>query len=359
MAISSLPVGWGGSQQQLGSVGGSSGSSGVGNSGSDLGSLLSGFLGAGANMYANQNAAEAENKGILAGIGTQQGTMGQINSIYSGQSALGNGAFSTLGSTLGLNGQPANYSNFLNMPGYQFAVDQGTQAINRGAAAQGSAFTPNTLIDVGKYVTGTAMQDYNTYVQQLMGAAGFGQQANQAQAQAQLQTNENISQLQQNSGVAEAGGQTAQGGTLSRFLGGPNGSGLINGIANGIGSLFGGGSGGSSSGGGLSGLIGKGIGAIGSIFKGSGSNGSNTNTGAGSSDGLGFIQGGGPNGTDYSPYVSSPDYNPYQNNSPYGSIPSDSAGNPDWLSTPTTPDNYVQQWTGDNSNVNWDFSNPQ
>jgi len=70
----------------------------------------------------------------------------------------------------------------------------------------GNAYTPNTAEAVGQYVTGTASQNYNTYIQQLMGAAGLGSTANQNLQGGQLQTGANISQLQQNIGQAQASG---------------------------------------------------------------------------------------------------------------------------------------------------------
>jgi hypothetical protein len=192
-----------------------------------LGPLVSGA----ANLWGQQNASEAAAAGNTAAIGTQTNTMGNINSIYAPQANLGAGAFNTLGRTLGTGGGPADYSNFLNMPGYQFAVQQGTQAINRQAAAAGNLYTPNTAAAIGQYVTGTAMQDYNTYVNQLMGAAGFGAQANAQLGNLNLQTGQNIGQLQANIGQNRAGGYTGIGG----FLGSPNGSGMINNAANLIG----------------------------------------------------------------------------------------------------------------------------
>jgi hypothetical protein len=247
-------------------------------------SFLGSLIGAGASLYGSQNAAEAATKGNLAGINTQNATMGNINAVYAPQSNLGTGAFNTLGSTLGLNGAPADYSNFLNMPGYQFAIQQGTQAIDRQATAMGNAYTPNTLTAVGQYVTGTAMQDYNTYVNQLLQAGQFGAQANQGRASAYLGTGANISQLQANTGQNQAGAYTAAGG----LLGGPNSSGLINTAA---------------------GLIGKGA----NYLFGGGGGGGGGGTGAPGdtsaydySAQTGFTPMGGPGGTDYSPYVSAP-----------------------------------------------------
>jgi hypothetical protein len=181
-----------------------------------LGSLLTGAAG----IYGAQNASEAQTSAINAGINTQTSTMGNINAIYNPQVSLGNSAMSALGSAEGLNGAAPNYSGFENMPGYQFAVQQGTQAIDRSAAASGSAYTPNTQAAVGQYVTGTAMQDYNTYIQQLMGSAGLGAAANQQLTGAQLETGTNISQLQQNSGQAAATGVSSAANAVGGAIGG-------------------------------------------------------------------------------------------------------------------------------------------
>src|SRR5580698_4191307 len=212
---------------------------------SGLGSLLGGVLSTGASVYGSQNAAEANTNANIAAMGTANAGLANIQGIYGTQQQLGQGAMQTLGSTLGTNGQPANYSNFLNMPGYQFAVQQGTQAINRQAAAQGNAYTPNEAQAVGQYVTGTASQDYNTYVSQLEQAAGLGQQANSALTGATLQTAGNVEQAQVNTGLAQAQGYnaagTALGSSIGNILGSSgNGSGLL-------GMLGGGSSGGGSS----------------------------------------------------------------------------------------------------------------
>lgn len=180
-----------------------------------LPSVLQGAAG----IYGSQNAAEKQTQADQNAIGTQQSTLGNIGNIWSTQQNLGKGAQTALGPALGTNGQPADYSGFENMPGYQFAINQGTQAIQRQAAAMGNAYTPNTATAVGQYVTGTAMQDYNTYINQLMGAAGLGSTANAGIATPTYQTGTNISTLQQNQGQAQASG--------------------VSGAANAVGGLFG------------------------------------------------------------------------------------------------------------------------
>lgn len=249
-----------------------------------LGSTLTGVSG----LYGSQNAAEAQNKGILAGINTQQQTMGNINSLFDTQVGAGNNAFTQLGKLQGEGGAAPDYSGFENTPGYQFAVQQGTQAINRQAAATGSAYTPNTLINVGNYVTNAANSNYNNYVQQLLSTAGLGAQGNSALSGANLTTGGNISQLQQNSGNAEAsgiaGGSSSVGSLLSSLLGGggANSSGLLGAI----GKLIGGGSSGSGSGSGnSSGIYNPGLPTTGSDFMNTDLGGNFLDTGYGSQNG--------------------------------------------------------------------------
>jgi len=184
-----------------------------------IGGAVPGLIQGAAGVYGAQNAAQAQQNADNSAINTQQSTMGNINNIWNTQQQTGQGANTALQSSLGLGGKPADPSNFLNMPGYQFAVQQGTQAIQRQAAAMGNAYTPNTAEAVGQYVTGTAAQDYNTYINQLMGAAGLGNSANQGLQTSNLQTGANISQLQQNIGQAQASG--------------------VSGAANAVGGLFG------------------------------------------------------------------------------------------------------------------------
>jgi hypothetical protein len=188
-------------------------------------------------------ASNAQQNADQNAITTQENNLGNINSIWGTQQQLGQGADTTLGSVLGTNGAAPNPSVFENQPGYQFAVQQGTQAVERQAAAMGNAYTPNTAIAVGNYVTNAANQNYNQYVTQLMGAAGLGTTANQGLQTGSQQTANNISTLQQNIGQAQAAGISGVGSSvgslfgvngagtslLNGALGGTNGSGVVGG----------------------------------------------------------------------------------------------------------------------------------
>ena len=299
----------------------------------DITGALPGAVNTGITIAGNQNAAQAITDANLNGINTQKTAMGNIAGYYDPQRNLGNTSMTTLAGLFGSGGKPADFSNFLNMPGYQFAINQGTQAIQRQAAAGGSAYTPQNMANIGQYVTGTAMQDYNTYVNQLMQGAGLGAQANDALTNAQLRTSGNISQEQQNTGMAQAGMYTSDASALTGV--GPNGGPLGGGYGPGGGYGYGPGSGVNGVGGlagGIGGLLGKGIGYIGKMFSGGPGAGGGNQIG-GYTTPAGFSQAGGPDGTTYDPYVSDGGSSPYAGApSPYGNIPMDpSTGSPDWL----------------------------
>jgi hypothetical protein len=228
-------------------------------------------LGTGAQLYGQQNAGEALTKAAGAAANTQTQYLGTAGNYYQPYLATGASAANALtqAQSGGAGGTP-DYSGFENMPGYQFAVQQGTQAIQRNAAAQGNAWTPNTAQAVGQYVTGTAMQDYNTYIQQLQQSAGIGATAANQIGNMTYNTGANISQLQENAGQAQAGLYTGMGQTVGGALGAGNpyyGSGVY-------------GSGGATSG--VAGLVGSGLKALGGwLGSGSSNSGQGTTTPAG------------------------------------------------------------------------------
>jgi hypothetical protein len=61
-------------------------------------------------------------------------------------------------------------------PGYQFNVNQATQAANSAAAAGGMAGSPAEQAALAQQVSGYANQDYNQYLQSALGMYGQGMQ---------------------------------------------------------------------------------------------------------------------------------------------------------------------------------------
>lgn len=200
---------------------------GINNTQSQLGTSQ-GYTGqaAGAlqNMYGNaqglgQTAVQNQSNllGQSLGIGNQS-IQNQSNLLGQAQSGLQPGVSeaSTAGSALNSifanpTGTP-NYSAFNNNPGYQFATQQGQNALNRQAAASGNLYSTSTMANLSQYNTGMASQNYNNYVGQLMSMAGLGNSAAATSGQLGVQTGANQGQTYgqgmtnvQNTGAQQAG----------------------------------------------------------------------------------------------------------------------------------------------------------
>lgn len=176
--------------------------------------LLSGI----ANFYGASHGAGNVAQGENNAIGTEAQLEGQLGGIFGPQTTQGNAAMGTLGAQLGLNGTP-DYSAFENSPGFKFATQMGTQAINRQAAAEGNLYTPNTLDAVGGYVQGMASQNYNNYIQQLMQMAGIGAQGNANYASDLSSAAGNIGQLQVGKGSAAGAGTVGTSSAVGQIAG--------------------------------------------------------------------------------------------------------------------------------------------
>jgi Chaperone of endosialidase len=96
---------------------------------------------------------------FLQNLGTAQGGTNQLASL------LG----------FGPNGSAGIADTLKNLPGYQFALDQGDQNILRNQAATGQLNSGGTNLDLQKFGQGLASQNYFNYANQLqpfLGAAG-------------------------------------------------------------------------------------------------------------------------------------------------------------------------------------------
>lgn len=130
-------------------------------------------INAGYNQLAQQygNAQNALQTNYTAGLQPYQQNFAQSQA---GTNALGN--------ALGLNGAAGNAAAlqaFQNNPGYQFQLQQGNNAINAAAAANGTLNSGNQLTALSNYnqgLAGTSWQNYlnslNPYLQASQNAAG-------------------------------------------------------------------------------------------------------------------------------------------------------------------------------------------
>lgn len=192
-------------------------------------------------------------------------------------SATAGAGVNQLGNLLGLNGASGNQqatSTLQSTPGYQFALNQGAQNVNRNAAAGGQLASGNTLQALQTQGQGQAQQTTNSLISALQpylglaqtsaagqagvdtglgtalnsnqnslanldytGATGVGNaQANGILGSAQEQASGLQSLLSLAGSGASAGGSAGAGGGLSSLMSGAGN--LASGVGSGIGSLL-------------------------------------------------------------------------------------------------------------------------
>lgn len=99
-----------------------------------------------------------------------------------------------------------DYSGFLNSPDYQFANQQGLQALDRSAAARGSLFSGGADADRIAFGQGLASQQLGQHRNYLLNLAGMGQNAAVGAGTAAQQSANNIGSILQGQGQAQAAG---------------------------------------------------------------------------------------------------------------------------------------------------------
>jgi hypothetical protein len=133
---------------------------------------------------------------------------------------------------LGIGGDPASVMNlWQNTPGYQFTLNQGLQAIDRGAASRGMLTSGNTLAAEQAYGSGLANQYYQNYVNSLQPYLGAQNTSATGLAQANQWTGGNLasenlnqgnylSNIQTGIGNAQAAADTATQNAENSFING-------------------------------------------------------------------------------------------------------------------------------------------
>jgi hypothetical protein len=145
----------------------------------------------------------AQARGDLTANG---GAYAPLSALASRYAAGGN----TYADSLGLNGPEGNtraVGAFQAGPGYQFALDQGIDAVTRNANARGRVNSGNTDVDLLKYGTGLANQEYGNWQNRLKSIGDQELQATQGAAAGNQANNTTLAGL----GVTGAGLQNAGG----------------------------------------------------------------------------------------------------------------------------------------------------
>jgi hypothetical protein len=78
---------------------------------------------------------------------------------------------------LGFEGEQAAQNALTQSPAYQFNLEQGLEAINKGAAARGNFYAPATLRDIGRFSQGLASNEFGNIYQRLFGLSEAGRGA--------------------------------------------------------------------------------------------------------------------------------------------------------------------------------------
>lgn len=195
------------------------------------GSIASGIIGAHAASKASDALAQGATKSEAI-IGQRvNNAQGELNNIYAGDSKraqpyldLGTTASHGLQGLLSQGFTAPTLEQAQQEPGYQFTLQQGTDAINKNAAANGTLMSGNTgkaLMDYGQGLASTtygnvynrALQGYLANLQGLtqgtqLGETATGQLAQAGEATggqtADLQLRGGEAQAQQNNNIAQA-----------------------------------------------------------------------------------------------------------------------------------------------------------
>lgn len=111
------------------------------------------------------------------------------------------------------------YQGFTATPGYQFRVDQGTDAVNALAGARGGLNSGRTMQDLMKFGQGIASEEYGGYMNRLAGLTDMGVGAAGNQAQAGNAFASGASAAIGNKGNAQAAGYAGMAGAIQGGIG--------------------------------------------------------------------------------------------------------------------------------------------
>ncbi len=121
-----------------------------------------------------------------------------------------------------------SFGDYMRSPEYQFAMEEGTRAVERGAAAKGRLYSPSTAKELTRYGQGVASQQFgnyynraenafNNYANRLAALAGVGQTQANTSGQNAYNTGNSLAQASQ--GTAGRIGDAITAGANARATG--------------------------------------------------------------------------------------------------------------------------------------------
>jgi hypothetical protein len=223
-----------------------------------IGSLVGGILGsnassqaAGVESQAAQQAQQLELQNQQQAQNYQNQNLGLTTSAEQPYQQLGGTAANALQGYIQNGFTAPTLAQAQQTPGYQFALQQGTQAIDANAAATGNLMSGTTGTALQKYGQGlaqnayqqtyqNALNAYQTNVGAAQGAANTGLSSTGQLASANQAAAQNMSNLALTGGAQQAGQiNNAAAATASGYLGSANAlSNMAGGLASGAGGLL-------------------------------------------------------------------------------------------------------------------------
>jgi len=193
--------------------------------------------------------------GIISSQGAQSAaSTNQAAQQWMEQSAqpfvnAGQGAIPSVQNLLGLGpqGSAGMMAQLQQMPGYQFTLGQGLNAVQNSMASQGLGVSGNALRGAAQYATGLASQTYQSQLNNLMSLANLGENAAVGAGSTIASTAANTGLAQQNAANLLGGGMSGAANTGAQALLASQGANYAqnnpNSLPNTVSSLFGGSSG--------------------------------------------------------------------------------------------------------------------
>lgn len=188
-------------------------------------------IGAGASAYSGNKAAGAQKDASKSSNATQLEMYNQTRADQAPWRVEGGQAVSALGQFLGLGGvdaqgkptqgSPQDYNKILaGLPGYQFQMDQGNQAVQRNLAARGLLNSGAAGKALQQYGQGVASDYAQQYVGGLESLAGLGQSSTQATGAAGANAANQIGANNAYGANAQASGYVGQANAINAGLSG-------------------------------------------------------------------------------------------------------------------------------------------
>lgn len=205
-----------------------------------VGKALGSLTGANQQAKAAQSAADTQSAATREATQVQKDMYDQTRKDLMPYADAGRGSLSQLMGQMGPNGyfnQTYDGQDIYSDPSYQFRLNEGLDAVQSGAAAQGGLLSGATLKALQGYGQDMASQEYqNAYnrfnadqtnrYNRLSNIVGLGQNAAAQQGNAGMQTAQAVANNTMSGANAQAAGQIAAGNRTANTFGSVVGAGL-------------------------------------------------------------------------------------------------------------------------------------